>query len=130
MSYLPSDFPKLPTSVGGQKLPNFLKAKVIGPISTKPVPEKFKFDIKTSGVFGSTQGTVFNEGATWHPLQSVEFTFSDKGLASFRGCYLRRSTHLVGQPSKAHQNTVKLQKGEYIKGISGQFTTKHEAMPD
>ncbi|KAJ3917308.1 hypothetical protein F5877DRAFT_80051 [Lentinula edodes] len=117
-----SNFPKLPTSVGGQPIPDFLKFKVRGPVTRQPVSDKFNFAITASPQFGTQEGSTFDEGKLWHPIQSLEFTSNNEstggGLMSFRGNYQARSTRLVGKEASS-KSVVKLDSGEYVKGISG-----------
>ncbi|KAJ4477464.1 hypothetical protein J3R30DRAFT_3703874 [Lentinula aciculospora] len=115
------NFPKLPASVGGQSIPDFLKFKVRGPVKRQPVSDKFNFAITASPHFGTQEGSTFDEGRLWHPIHSLEFssaTGSDGGLMSFRGHYRARSTALAGKEASS-KNVVNLDKGEFIKGISG-----------
>lgn len=116
------NFPQLPASVGGQPIPDFLKFKVRGPVTRKPVSDKFNFAITASPQFGTQEGSTFDEGKLWHPIQSLEFTSNNEstggGLMSFRGNYQARSTRLVGKEASS-KSVVKLVSGEYVKGISG-----------
>ncbi|KAJ4477431.1 hypothetical protein J3R30DRAFT_3291546 [Lentinula aciculospora] len=115
------NFPKLPASVGGQSIPDFLKFKVRGPVKRQPVSDKFNFAITASPHFGTQEGSTFDEGRLWHPIHSLEFssaTGSDGGLMSFRGHYRARSTALAGKEASS-KNGIILDKGEFIKGISG-----------
>ncbi|KDN41949.1 hypothetical protein RSAG8_07166, partial [Rhizoctonia solani AG-8 WAC10335] len=86
--------PRLPASVGGQPIPDFMNFEVIDeelpPLGE--VPEEFDFSIKKSPVFGQESGDKFDEGAVWHPLREVKFALSDKGLGHYRGHYPGRST--------------------------------------
>ncbi|KAL0956017.1 hypothetical protein HGRIS_002191 [Hohenbuehelia grisea] len=126
MSALPADFPKMPKSVGGQVLPDFINAKVIERNVKLPGavhPEKFDFSIKKSEAFGPCEGEVFDEGATWFPLKLVHFTCSDHGIGSYRGHYGKGATGIYGAPHP-NDHKVSLAKDEYIKGISGTYTDK------
>lgn len=115
-----ANFPDLPSSVGGQKIPDFLRFELVGdgklpaPLPIKP---EFDFSIKKSPVFGSDSGTLFDEGARWHPLREVHFAFADNTLARYQGHYLGRSTAPAGTPSIGVVSSLKLGDGEYITAI-------------
>ncbi|EJD47691.1 hypothetical protein AURDEDRAFT_123282 [Auricularia subglabra TFB-10046 SS5] len=119
MSTLPN-FPKLPASVGGQAIPDFLKFKVKGPVKRQPLQEKFNFAVKTSPAFGSAEGTAFDEGKLWHPLRALEFTADGATgtLQSFRAHYHARSTRLIGKEGE-RKTSLTLGKAEFVTGISG-----------
>jgi hypothetical protein len=111
-------FPAVPASVGGKAIPDFLKFKVLGPVKSHPVPEKFSFSIKDSPLFGNPQGSKFDEGKTWFPIRSVEFGHDQTGLKSFRAKYNGRVTRLRG--TLPHDKSVlTLEDKEHITGISG-----------
>lgn len=125
MSRLPSDFPQLPQSVGGQALPDFMNAVIIErdvKLPGRSLPDRFDFSIKKSNLFGSEAGTAFDEGATWFPLKLVHFTSTSKGISSFRGLYGKGATSLYGKSGDAGDHKLALEKDEYITGISGTFT--------
>lgn len=124
MSRLPSDFPQLPQSVGGQALPDFMNAVIIErdvKLPGRSLPDRFDFSIKKSNLFGSEAGTAFDEGATWFPLKLVHFTSTSKGISSFRGLYGKGATSLYGKSGDAGDHKLALEKDEYITGISGTF---------
>ena len=120
MPGLPEDFPKMPRSIDGQTLPDFINAKIIKRNVKLPAapPPKFDFSIKKSEVYGAPGGTGFDEGATWFPLKRVHFTCSDHGIASYCGHYGKGNTAVYGTTHSNEYNIV-LAQNEYIKGISG-----------
>ena len=123
MSRLPDDFPKMPRSIDGQTLPDFMNAKIIKRNVKLPAgpPPQFDFSIKKSAVYGAPGGTDFDEGATWFPLKSVHFTCSDHGIGSYRGHYGKGSTAVYGSNHPDEKKVeLALARDEYIKGISGQ----------
>ncbi|KDQ27085.1 hypothetical protein PLEOSDRAFT_1097387 [Pleurotus ostreatus PC15] len=127
MSRLPSDFPEMPRSVGGQTLPNFVNAKIIERNVKMPVvnlPHKFDFSIKKSDAFGANTGKAFDEGATWFPLKLVHMTWTANGASSYRGLYGKGATAVYGKVSDGHELKMSLAKDEYITGISGTYTDR------
>ena len=127
MTFLLSTVPKLPKSVCGQILPDFVNAKVIQHGDQLPTPvqnENFDFSIKKSDAFGSHDGEEFNEGATWFPLKLVQFTCSRDGISSYCGYYGKGTTAVYGTVH-AEEHKLALAKDEYIQGISGQSTILH-----
>ncbi|KAF4573599.1 hypothetical protein EYR36_008117 [Pleurotus pulmonarius] len=126
-SDLLTDFPKMPSSVGGQQLPDFMKAKIIErnvkmPIGT--MPPKFDFSIKKSDAFGTGTGEIFDEGATWFPLKLVHMTWTAHGASSYRALYAKGPTAIYGQVSDHHELKMSLARNEYVTGISGTYTDK------
>ncbi|KAF4594280.1 hypothetical protein EYR40_009083 [Pleurotus pulmonarius] len=122
MSRLPSDFPEMPHSVGGQTLPNFVNAKIIERNVKMPVinlPHKFDFSIKKSEAYGANTGKTFDEGATWFPLKLVHMTWTQHGASSYRGLYGKGATAVYGKVGDSHELKMSLAKDEYITGISG-----------
>ncbi|CAE6475692.1 unnamed protein product [Rhizoctonia solani] len=112
--------PKLPASVGGQRIPDFMNFTVIGELPPLRGPvEGYDFTIKKSPVFGQESGKKFDQGAVWHPLREVKFALSDKtGLGHYQGHYPGRSTAPVGHlPSTTKTIGLKLNKDEHIVGF-------------
>ncbi|KAF9056733.1 hypothetical protein BDP27DRAFT_1242393 [Rhodocollybia butyracea] len=127
MTELPTNLPKLPKSVDGVALPDFLNAKIIErdiklPFSASTVPERYDFSIKKSNCFGAERGTAFDEGATWYPLQVIHFTSTSKGISSYRGHYVKGATSIYGKAGDVDDLTLLLEKDECITGFSGTFT--------
>ncbi|KAF4570097.1 hypothetical protein EYR36_009903 [Pleurotus pulmonarius] len=141
MSRLPSDFPEMPHSVGGQTLPNFVNAKIIERNVKMPVinlPHKFDFSIKKSEAYGANTGKTFDEGATWFPLKLVHMTWTQHGASSYR-TYTDRITslkivttkgmHKVGADS-GESFTFDVPKDHHVVGFHGRAAAADSAQPN
>ena len=121
MTSLPSDFPQLPQSMDGQELPDFINAKIIERdvrLPNYPLPSRFDFSIKKSGLFGVEEGTAFDEGATWFPLKALHFTTTAGGFSSYRAIYNEAETALYGKKGNSGYEVI-LEVEEYISELSG-----------
>ncbi|CUA77813.1 hypothetical protein RSOLAG22IIIB_12852 [Rhizoctonia solani] len=112
--------PKLPSSVGGQSIPDFMNFEVCEDWEVPAlgeVPEKWDFSIKKSPVYGQESGAKFDQGAVWYPLREVKFAHSDTGICHYQGHYSGRSTAPVGNLESTKSAQLKLNKEEHIVGF-------------
>ncbi|CAE6493500.1 unnamed protein product [Rhizoctonia solani] len=115
-----SGLPDLPTSVGGQSIPDFINFEIVGDgklPARHEVPPELDFSIKKSPVSGLDSGKQFDEGAVWYPLREVKFACSDTALGHYQGHYHGRSTAPVGKLSSTESTGLKLNKDEYVVGF-------------